>query len=36
MIVVKREGIILETTNLDFEDESVINPAVIVEGGEIQ
>jgi len=35
MIVVRREGIILETTNLDFEDESVINPAVIVEGGEI-
>ena len=35
MIVVKREGVILETTNLDFEDESVINPAVIVAGGKI-
>jgi Predicted glycosylase len=35
MIAVKREGVILETTNLDFENESVINPAVIVDGGDI-
>ena len=26
MIEVKREGVILESTNLDFENESVINP----------
>jgi predicted GH43/DUF377 family glycosyl hydrolase len=35
MIVIKREGVILENTNLDFEDEGVINPAVIVAGGKI-
>ena len=35
MITIKREGIILEATHLDFENEGVINPAVIVAGGEI-
>lgn len=35
MITVKREGVILEPTHLDFEDEGVNNPAVIVAGGEI-
>jgi predicted GH43/DUF377 family glycosyl hydrolase len=32
MITVKREGIILEKTDLAFENEGVMNPAVIVEG----
>jgi predicted GH43/DUF377 family glycosyl hydrolase len=31
MVTVKREGIILEKTNLAFENEGVMNPAVIVE-----
>ncbi|MCI1741754.1 MAG: pesticidal protein Cry7Aa [Prevotella sp.] len=35
MITIKREGVILEATHLDFENEGVINPAVIVAGGEI-
>ncbi|MFA6813352.1 MAG: pesticidal protein Cry7Aa [Bacteroidaceae bacterium] len=35
MISIKREGVILEATNLEFEDESVMNPAVIVAGGVI-
>lgn len=29
MIVVKKEGVILEKTNLEFENEGVLNPAVI-------
>lgn len=33
MISVKREGIILRNTNLDFENEGVMNPAIIAEGG---
>jgi predicted GH43/DUF377 family glycosyl hydrolase len=32
MIVVKREGIILEKTDFAFENEGVMNPAVITEG----
>ena len=32
MIEVKKEGVILKKTDLDFEDESVLNPAVITEG----
>lgn len=32
MIEVKREGIILEKTELNFENEGVMNPAVIAEG----
>lgn len=32
MIQVKKEGIILEKTTLSFEDEGVLNPAVIKEG----
>jgi predicted GH43/DUF377 family glycosyl hydrolase len=35
MIVVKREGVILEPTNLAFENESVMNPAVIAEGNNV-
>ncbi len=36
MIQVKKEGIILEKTNLDFENEGVLNPAVIRgEGDEV-
>jgi len=35
MINIKREGVILEVSNLEFENESVMNPAVIVAGGEI-
>lgn len=35
MISVKREGVILEATNLEFENEGVMNPAVIVAGGKI-
>lgn len=33
MIKVKKEGIILEKTHLEFENEGVLNPAVIREGG---
>ena len=33
MITVKKEGIILEKTTLGFENASVLNPAVISEGG---
>ena len=29
MVTIKREGIILECTDLNFESESVMNPAVI-------
>ncbi|GHT66874.1 hypothetical protein FACS189452_03530 [Bacteroidia bacterium] len=32
MITVKREGILLEKTNLAFENDGVMNPAVITEG----
>jgi len=35
MINIKREGIILETTDLEFENEGVLNPAVIVDGNYI-
>lgn len=35
MIKVQREGIILKTTNLTFENESVMNPAVIAEGNTV-
>jgi predicted GH43/DUF377 family glycosyl hydrolase len=35
MIVVKREGIILEQTDLEFENEGVLNPAVIAEGNNV-
>lgn len=33
MITVKKEGILLKKTSLPFEDEGVLNPAVICEGG---
>jgi len=33
MIVIKKEGILLEKTTLGFENEGVLNPAVISEGG---
>lgn len=32
MIEVKREGIILEKTELNFENEGILKPAVIAEG----
>src|SRR5580698_2732956 len=32
MIEVKKEGVILRKTDLDFENESVLNPAIIKEG----
>jgi beta-1,2-mannobiose phosphorylase / 1,2-beta-oligomannan phosphorylase len=32
MIEVKKEGILLQKTSLAFEDEGVLNPAVIREG----
>lgn len=35
MITLKREGVILECTNLSFESESVMNPAVIAEGNTV-
>ena len=35
MIYVKREGVILESTSLEFENEGVMNPAVIAEGNVI-
>ena len=35
MIDIKREGIILEATNLEFENGGVLNPAIIVEGNDI-
>ena len=35
MIVVKKEGIILEKTDLEFENEGVLNPAVIREGDSV-
>ncbi|MEG1999015.1 MAG: pesticidal protein Cry7Aa, partial [Bacteroidales bacterium] len=35
MITVKREGVILEPSNCEFENESVMNPAVIIEGNDV-
>lgn len=35
MINVKKEGIVLSKTNLDFENEGVLNPAVIREGDNV-
>lgn len=35
MVTVKREGIILEGTELEFENEGVMNPAVIAEGNTV-
>ena len=35
MVKIKREGVILETTSLEFENESVMNPAVIAEGNTV-
>lgn len=35
MIEVKKEGVILSKTGYDFENESVLNPAVIMDGGSI-
>jgi beta-1,2-mannobiose phosphorylase / 1,2-beta-oligomannan phosphorylase len=35
MIVVKKEGIILEKTELEFENEGVLNPAVIRQGDSV-
>lgn len=35
MVHVKREGIILEGTSLEFENEGVMNPAVIAEGNTV-
>jgi len=35
MIQVKNEGILLEKTNLEFENEGVLNPAVIREGNSV-
>jgi len=35
MIQVKKEGILLEKTNLEFENEGVLNPAVIREGNSV-
>jgi predicted GH43/DUF377 family glycosyl hydrolase len=35
MIIVKKEGIVLSKTNLDFENEGVLNPAVIREGDNV-
>ena len=32
MIAVKKEGILLQKTTLDFENAGVLNPAVISEG----
>lgn len=35
MITVKKEGVILTTTDLEFENEGVLNPAVIKEGDSV-
>jgi predicted GH43/DUF377 family glycosyl hydrolase len=35
MIVVKKEGVILQTTDLEFENEGVLNPAIIKEGNTV-
>jgi predicted GH43/DUF377 family glycosyl hydrolase len=35
MITVKKEGVILSTTDLEFENEGVLNPAIIKEGNDV-
>ena len=35
MILVKKEGILLKKTNHEFENEGVLNPAVIREGNSV-
>jgi len=35
MIEVKKEGVLLRKTNLDFENEGVLNPGVISDGDRI-
>lgn len=35
MVHVKREGVILEGTSLEFENEGVMNPAVMAEGNTV-
>ncbi len=35
MVIVKKQGIILEKTTLDFENDGVLNPAVIKEGNSV-
>ncbi|HLA55115.1 MAG TPA: hypothetical protein VK623_03375 [Flavobacterium sp.] len=35
MIAIKKEGVILRKTNLEFENEGVLNPAVILDNGQI-
>ncbi len=35
MISVKKEGVLLRQTNLEFENEGVLNPAIIVDGEDI-
>lgn len=35
MITIKREGVILSETELDFENEGVLNPAIIQEGNKV-
>lgn len=35
MVHIKREGVLLESTSLEFENESVMNPAVIAEGNTV-
>lgn len=35
MIEVKKEGILLEKTNLEFENEGILNPAAIREGDSV-
>jgi len=35
MVQVKKEGVILQTSDLDFENESVLNPAVMQEGNKV-
>ena len=35
MITIKKEGIILAETELEFENEGVLNPAIIQEGNTV-
>ncbi len=35
MLTVKKEGILIEKTTLNFENEAVLNPAVIKEGNHV-
>jgi len=35
MIQVKKDGVVLRKTTFEFENESVLNPAVIQEDGDI-